>query len=63
VGFGTTFKGTGGAETSSLKRLTGGISLLVSDFVEASRTFFGFPSQKDNCEKHKRSVKNDCFEF
>jgi hypothetical protein len=42
AGYGTTFRDTGGyqkAGTSSLKRVTVGISQLVSDFVEASRNF------------------------
>jgi hypothetical protein len=53
VGFGTTFKGTGGyrdqkAGTSSLKRVTEGISQLVS---RKQKLCFGFPkipSQKEN---------------
>jgi hypothetical protein len=53
-GYGTTFRDTDGymkaGVASSLKRVTmEGISLLVSNFIEASRNFnFGFPSQKDN---------------
>jgi hypothetical protein len=49
--FGTTFKVTGEywkAGTSSLKRVTGGFSKLVSDFIEASRSFAKFSSQKDS---------------
>jgi hypothetical protein len=69
VGFGTTFKGTGGyqkAETSYLKRVTEGILKLVSDFIEASRNFILELRHKkttENCENYKRSFMKYCFEF
>ncbi len=61
AGFGTTFKGPGGylkPGTSSLKRVTGRISQLVSDFIEASRNFildFLHKKTTENCENHKWS--------
>jgi hypothetical protein len=53
VGFGNNFRNTGGFRTNF--RVTGGFRkagtsplkrVIVSEFIEASRTFFGFSSYK-----------------
>jgi hypothetical protein len=54
------------AGTSSLKGVTGVISQLVSDFIEASRNIifdFLYKKATKNYENHKRSFKKYSFEF
>jgi hypothetical protein len=63
------FRITGGfrkAGTSPLKRVTGRMFTIVSDFIEACRNFFlNFLYKKTakNCESHQRSIKKYCFDF